>query len=81
MIEVLTPIWKRVLKRSAIGIEDNFFDLGGDSILAVNLFAGNRAGMRPTVTAGDDLPCADDRGAGGSIGTTDCFTIPSFGVA
>ena len=30
MIEVLTPIWKRVLKRSAIGIEDNFFDLGGD---------------------------------------------------
>lgn len=39
MIEVLTPIWKRVLKRSAIGIEDNFFDLGGDSILAVNLFA------------------------------------------
>jgi thioesterase domain-containing protein/acyl carrier protein len=39
MIEVLTPIWERVLQLSSIGVDENFFDLGGDSILAVNLFS------------------------------------------
>jgi len=39
MTEMLTPIWERVLQRSPIGIEDNFFDLGGDSLLAVQLFS------------------------------------------
>src|SRR6202041_2084663 len=38
-VEVLTPIWERVLQRSAITSEDNFFDLGGDSLLAVQLFS------------------------------------------
>jgi thioesterase domain-containing protein len=38
MIEVLTPIWEHVLQRSPIGLQDNFFDLGGDSFLAVSLF-------------------------------------------
>lgn len=37
-IEVLTSIWQSVLQQSSIGVEDNFFDLGGDSFLAVNLF-------------------------------------------
>jgi acetoacetyl-CoA synthetase len=40
MVEVLIPIWQRVLQRSPISVEDNFFDLGGDSSLAVELFAG-----------------------------------------
>ena len=38
MIEVLTPIWQRVLQLSSIGVDDNFFDLGGDSSLALQLF-------------------------------------------
>ncbi|MFZ0085474.1 MAG: alpha/beta fold hydrolase [Candidatus Acidiferrales bacterium] len=38
MVDVLTPIWERVLQRPAIRQEDNFFDLGGDSLLAVELF-------------------------------------------
>jgi acetoacetyl-CoA synthetase len=37
-IDRLIPIWERVLQRSPIGVNDNFFDLGGDSLLAVNLF-------------------------------------------
>jgi acetoacetyl-CoA synthetase len=37
--EVLTSIWERVLQRSPIRIEDDFFDLGGDSLLAVQLFS------------------------------------------
>lgn len=35
---MLTSIWERVLGRSPIGMEDNFFDLGGDSSLALKLF-------------------------------------------
>jgi thioesterase domain-containing protein len=38
MIDVLTPIWQRVLRHSPIDVEDNFFDLGGDSSLALELF-------------------------------------------
>jgi acetoacetyl-CoA synthetase len=38
MIELLTPIWQRVLQQPSIGAEDNFFDLGGDSSLALRLF-------------------------------------------
>jgi thioesterase domain-containing protein/acyl carrier protein len=39
MIEVLTPIWRRVLQLPYIGVDDNFFDLGGDSSLALQLFS------------------------------------------
>lgn len=38
LVEVLTPIWERALDSSPISAEDNFFDLGGDSILALKLF-------------------------------------------
>jgi thioesterase domain-containing protein len=38
MVEMLTPIWTRVLQLSSVDLEDNFFDLGGDSSLALQLF-------------------------------------------
>jgi len=38
IIESLNPIWQRLLQQSSIGVEDNFFDLGGDSLLAAELF-------------------------------------------
>jgi acetoacetyl-CoA synthetase len=38
MVEMLTPIWERVLQRRSIDVQDNFFDLGGDSSLALQLF-------------------------------------------
>jgi acetoacetyl-CoA synthetase len=38
MIELLTPIWQRVLQQPSIRAQDNFFDLGGDSSLALKLF-------------------------------------------
>ncbi len=34
----LTEIWEEFLKIKPIGITDNFFDLGGDSLLAMSLF-------------------------------------------
>jgi thioesterase domain-containing protein len=37
MIEMLTPIWERVLRHSPISTDDNFFDLGGDSRSAQEL--------------------------------------------
>lgn len=38
-IGILTEIWKRVLQLDSVSPEDNFFDLGGDSALAVQLFS------------------------------------------
>jgi acetoacetyl-CoA synthetase len=38
MVEVLTPIWQRVLQLPSVAIDDNFFDLGGDSALALEIF-------------------------------------------
>ncbi len=34
----LVALWERALKTRPIGVRDNFFDLGGDSILAVEVF-------------------------------------------
>ncbi|NNL78724.1 MAG: acyltransferase domain-containing protein, partial [Desulfobacterales bacterium] len=39
LIGRLLPIWQRVLGNSSIGPHDNFFDLGGQSLLAAKLFA------------------------------------------
>jgi acetoacetyl-CoA synthetase len=38
-IQALTTIWQRVLQRASIGVEDRFFDLGGDSSTVTRLFA------------------------------------------
>ncbi len=37
-VEVLTQIWQQLLQVPTVGPDDNFFDLGGDSALAVQLF-------------------------------------------
>ncbi len=38
MVETLIPIWQHVLQLSSIGVDDNFFEVGGDSTLALALF-------------------------------------------
>jgi acetoacetyl-CoA synthetase len=38
-VEMLTPIWRSVLQRPSIGIEDNFFEMGGNVQSADTLFA------------------------------------------
>ena len=46
----LADIWSAVLKRPDIGIHDNFFDLGGDSILSIQIVSRARQtglGLRP----------------------------------
>ena len=36
--EILTRIWERALGINNIGVHDNFFDLGGHSLMAVDIF-------------------------------------------
>lgn len=40
---ILSEIWERVLRISPIGIEDDLFELGGDSLLAMQIVAKARA--------------------------------------
>lgn len=45
--EILVKIWSQVLGIERIGIFDNFFGLGGDSILGIQIIAkANRAGLQ-----------------------------------
>ncbi|MGK4008334.1 non-ribosomal peptide synthase/polyketide synthase [Sorangium sp. So ce1036] len=46
----LAEVWSEVLRASPIGIHDNFFSLGGDSILAIQVVGrAKRAGLHLTV--------------------------------
>ncbi|HLL46198.1 MAG TPA: condensation domain-containing protein, partial [Longimicrobiaceae bacterium] len=40
--EVLCSVWAGVLKRDRVGVEENFFELGGDSILAIQVVSRAR---------------------------------------
>lgn len=46
---VLTEIWKKMFRVDQMGINENFFDLGGDSILSLQIVAqGRKKGLRFT---------------------------------
>ncbi|HSR69854.1 MAG TPA: amino acid adenylation domain-containing protein [Acidobacteriota bacterium] len=45
--KILHGLWQQVLGREQIGIDDNFFQLGGDSILSIQVLArANQQGLR-----------------------------------
>src|SRR5690606_19499431 len=48
LIAVLTDIWRRVLGVDHVGLDDDFFDVGGDSLTAVQLVAAieRRLGLK-----------------------------------
>lgn len=44
--ELLVTIWQQVLSVASLGVEDNYFSLGGDSIRSMSLLAqANKAGL------------------------------------
>jgi len=46
---ILAEIWKQVLGLERVGMDENFFHLGGDSILSIQIIArANQAGLRLT---------------------------------
>jgi thioesterase domain-containing protein/aryl carrier-like protein len=49
-VELLTQIWQEVLQLESVDQHDNFFDLGGDSALAIQLFT------RIASSCGQQLP-------------------------
>ena len=78
---MVAAIWTELLRLDGVGIEDDFFDLGGQSITAVGLVARLRAGFnlnielatlfeRPTVAglaeAIDVLVLTSNRSSGSS---------------
>jgi amino acid adenylation domain-containing protein/non-ribosomal peptide synthase protein (TIGR01720 family) len=47
--ETLAGIWRDVLMLESVGVHDNFFHVGGDSIVAIRIVAqANQAGLRLT---------------------------------
>jgi acyl carrier protein len=45
--EILCDIWAQVLKLEKVGTEDNFFEIGGDSIIGIQVITkANKAGIR-----------------------------------
>jgi non-ribosomal peptide synthase protein (TIGR01720 family) len=47
----LAEIWSRVLRVERVGVTDDFFELGGDSLLSIQIVAqAARAGLRLTLT-------------------------------
>ncbi len=47
--EILAEVWRGVLGLDAVGVRDNFFQLGGDSILSIQVVArARRAGLLVT---------------------------------
>ena len=71
----LKAIWCRALQRDAVEVDDDFFDLGGDSLMAVELFLEiERAlGIKLPITAIYDAPTI-----AGQIELIDAEAAPSF---
>lgn len=49
----LVGIWKEVLGVSDVGINDDFFDLGGDSILLIRLLAKQKSALSKEISVSD----------------------------
>jgi amino acid adenylation domain-containing protein len=51
--EQISAIWRRVLRVERVGLDDNFFEVGGDSLRLTDLTAELKAQLEPTLTRVD----------------------------
>ena len=51
--ETISRIWSEVLEIDQCGVDDNFFDLGGDSLLAGRIVARVNRHFRANITVSD----------------------------
>jgi acetoacetyl-CoA synthetase len=72
---VLTSIWCSALQRETVGPDEDFFDLGGDSLMAVGLFLEIEQvlGIKLPITAIYDAPTIEKQ-----IELIDAETQPAF---
>ena len=57
----LQAIWQELLNTSPIGVHDDFYAIGGHSLLACQTAGENRAGIQSAYSADRDVSGADDR--------------------
>jgi acyl carrier protein len=50
---ILTQLWQRVLNVPAVGLDDNFFDLGGDSLLLVSVHSNLQKTLQTKIPVTD----------------------------
>lgn len=65
--ETLCAVFAEVLNLPRVGVTSSFFELGGDSILSIQLISRARKGRHRAHRTGD-LPAPDRGGAGGAHG-------------
>ena len=78
------PYWKRTLREfgpkswrsTTVGVHDNFFDLGGDSLLATKVAVRVLKELKVEVPLKTLFQCADDRPVGMKIGEKRAGTSP-----
>ncbi|WP_339379120.1 amino acid adenylation domain-containing protein [Xenorhabdus lircayensis] len=74
----LCTIWQEVLGRARVGIEDNFFRIGGDSIIAIKLTATIRRTLAMEVSLTQLFELKTIAGLAAQMGQQACTVIPHF---
>jgi hypothetical protein len=81
--QTVARIWRDVLRRTQIGVEENFFDAGGNSVLLMRVLIGLQTELAPALTRVDMLrhPTIRSMASYLSVGTAQPAEGPEPAVA
>ena len=74
---LIAGLWQRILRTDAVGMDDNFFDLGGDSLLLVAVHSNLQKTLRVEVPVTDLFEFTTVRTLAGHLGNNQP-SLPSF---